>query len=88
MTIETKIKPHPDIVSYFKELPFQNKHIEKLEIKRLKNVDLLTGLPIYEELNIIKTYRAFKGYAQSFRVEIVNRKDPICQLVQVNQVIC
>ena len=40
----------------------------------------MTGLPIYEELNIIKTYRAFKRYAQSFRAEIVNRKDPICQL--------
>ena len=36
MTIETKIKLHPDVVNCFKELPCYKKHIEKLKIKRLK----------------------------------------------------
>ena len=40
-----KVKSHLDVVVYFKEFPFYNKHIEKLKIKRLKNTDLLSGLP-------------------------------------------
>ena len=47
-----KIEPHPDVVDYFKELPFYNKHIEKPEIKRLKSIDLLSELPFYDELNV------------------------------------
>ena len=35
MTALKKIKSHPNAVDYFKELPFYNKHIEKLKIKRL-----------------------------------------------------
>ena len=46
---------HPNEVDYFKELPFYNKSIEKPKIKRLKNIDQLTELPFYEQLNIIKT---------------------------------
>ena len=43
-----KVKPHLDVAEYFKELPFYNKRIEKLKIKRLKNVDLLSELPFFE----------------------------------------
>ena len=67
-------------VDYFKELPFFNVSIEKPKIKRLKNVDLLAELPFYDQLNIIKTDQAFSGYAASYKVEIVERKDPIVQL--------
>ena len=35
MTALKKIKSHPNAVDYFKELPFYNKHIEKLKIKCL-----------------------------------------------------
>ena len=59
MTDLKKVKSHPDVVEYFKELPFHNKHIEI----RLKNIDLLSELPFYEELNVIKTNHAFRGYA-------------------------
>ena len=79
MTIETKIKLHSYAVNCFKEFPCYKKHIEKLKIERLKNVDLLTELPFYKGLNKIKADHAFKGYAQTFRVEIVDRKNPICQ---------
>ena len=75
-----KVKSHPNVVDYFKELPFYKKHIEKPNIKRLKNIDLLSELPFYEELNIIKTNRVFRGYAMSYKVEIIERKDPINQL--------
>ena len=38
MTVLKKVKSHPDVVDYFKELPFCNKHIEKPKIKRLKKL--------------------------------------------------
>ena len=34
----------------------------------------------YEELNVIKTNHAFRGYAMSYKVELVVKKDPITQL--------
>ena len=55
MPVLKKIKSHPNLVEYFKELLFYNKHIEKPKVKHLKNVDLLSELPFYEELNVIKT---------------------------------
>ena len=60
-----KVKSHFEVVDYFKESPFYNKHIKKQKIKRLKNIDLLSELPFDEELNVIKTSYAFRGYAMS-----------------------
>ena len=34
----------------------------------------------YEELNVIKTSHAFRGYAVSYKVEIIEKKNPIKQL--------
>ena len=80
MTALKKVKSHLDIVKYFKELPFYNKHIEKPKIKCLKNIDLLSELSFYEELNEIKRNYLFKGYKMSYKVELVEKKDPITQL--------
>ena len=80
MAVLSKIKPHSDAVDYFKELPFYNKPIKKPKVKRLKNIDRLAELPFYEQLGVIKTDQAFRGYAMSYKVEIVERKDPIVQL--------
>ena len=80
MTALMKGKSHPDVVDFFKELPFYNKPIEKPKIKHLKNIDLLSELPFYEELNVIKTNHAFRGYAVSYQGEIIEKKDPIKQL--------
>ena len=74
MAAKEKIKSHPDGLDCFKELPFYNKHIEKPRVKRLKNIDLLSELPFYEELNVIKTNHAFRGYAMSYKVELVGEK--------------
>ena len=54
MVFKEKVKSYPDVVHYFKELPFYYEHIEKPKIKRLKNIDLLSELPFYKELNVIK----------------------------------
>ena len=80
MTDLKKVKSHPDVIDYFKELPFYNKLLEKAETERLKNIDLLSELPFHEELSIIKTNHAFKGYTSSYKVEIIEMKDLIKQL--------
>ena len=80
MAVLSKIKPHSDAVDYFKELPFYNKPIKKPKVKRLKNIDRLAELPFYEQLSVIKTNQAFKGYAKSYKGELIERKYPIVQL--------
>ena len=70
MPTSKKVKSYPNVVEYFKELPFYNKHIEKPKIKCLKNIDLFSELPFYEELSIMKINHAFKGYAIRYKVEI------------------
>ena len=60
---------------YFKELPFYNKPIEKPKVKRLKKIDLLA-----EQLSIIKTDQAFKGYAMTFKVKMIEKKRSNCTI--------
>ena len=79
MAILSKIKPHSDVINYFKELPFYNKLIER-PVKRLKNIDPLVELPFYEQLSTIKTDQAFKWYTMSYKVEIIEQKDPFLKL--------
>ena len=76
MTVLPKIN-NINKVNYFKELPFYN---EKPEIKFLKNINLLAEQPFYKRLDIIKTNQTFKGYAMSYKVEIIGKKDLIVQL--------
>ena len=54
--------------------------IEKPKIKRLKNIDLLFNFFFYEELFVIKTDHVYRGYAMSYKIGIIERKDPINQL--------
>ena len=61
----------------FEKLPFCKTFIEKPRIKRLKNIDLLHELPFHNELSIVKI---FKRYARSYRIEIIDSKDPLAQL--------
>ena len=71
---------HSDAVDYFKELPFYKKPVQKPNINRLINIDQLAELPFYEKLNVIKSKQAFRGYAMSYKLEIVERNDPVIQL--------
>ena len=75
-----KVRSDPDVLDYFKELLFYKKHIGKPKIKRLKNIDLLSEHPFLKKLNVIKTNPAFRGYAVSYKVKIIVKKDPIKQL--------
>ena len=61
----------------FQILPFYNVLIE---IKHLSNTELLYELPFYDELSVVKISNAFKGYAKSYRVEIIDSKNPLAQL--------
>ena len=74
MTILSEIKSHFDVIDCFTELPFYNKPIEK-PVKPLKNIDQLAKQP-----SVINTDQALKRYPMSYKVEILERKDPIVQL--------
>ena len=76
MSVLSKI----DTVGYFKELPFYKKPIENPKLKRLKNIDRLVELPFYKQLSVTKLNQAFQGYAMSYKVELIEKKDPIVQL--------
>ena len=41
---------------------------------------MLSELPFYEELTIVKINHAFRGYATLYKVEIVEKIDPLIQL--------
>ena len=58
----------------FKILPFYNSYNERPKIKKLSNIRLLKELPFYDDLNIVKSKTAFSGYAQSYKVEIADKK--------------
>ena len=54
----------------FQELPFYKKD----------KIDLLHELPFYDELSIEKKSKAFKRYARSYWIGIIDSKDPSVQL--------
>ena len=61
-------------------MPFYNTYIDKPKAKKLNNVKLLKDLPFHDELSIVKNKTAFSGYAQSYKIEIVDKRDGIVQL--------
>ena len=48
--------------------------LKNQRLNALKNIDLLSELSIYEELNVIKTNYAFRGDAMSYKVQLVEKK--------------
>ena len=79
MAILSKIKSDSDVINYFKELPFYNKPIER-PVKNSKYIHRSAELPFYEQLSIIKTDQAFKGYAMSYKVKIIEKKRSNCSI--------
>ena len=49
-------------------------------MKHLSNIELLHTLPFYDELSVLEISKAFKGYARSYKVEIIDTRDPLAQL--------
>ena len=71
-----------------KNFLFMISTLKNQRLNALKNIDLLSELSIYEELNVIKTNYAFRGDAMSYKVQLVEKK--MFQLnsqKQVNQVL-
>ena len=64
----------------FQILPFYNTFIEKPEIKKLSNIKLLQELPFYDELSIVRIQMHLVDMQESYKVEIVDKKDPLVQL--------
>ena len=60
--------------------PFYNTFIDQPSVKKLNNVQLLKELPFYDELSIVKSKAAFSGYAQIYKIEIVDKRDAVVQL--------
>ena len=46
----------------------------------MSGINLLAELPFYKRPSVIKIDEAFSGYAISYKVEIVGKKDSIVQL--------
>ena len=63
----------------FQILPFYVL-IEKPKFKHLSNTDLLYELPFYDELSVVEISKAFRRYARSYKVEIIELKDLSVQL--------
>ena len=53
---------------------------KKSNVKRLKNINQLTELPLYKQLSVVKTNQTLMGYEILYKVEITGRKDPLVQL--------
>ena len=65
-----------DTKKLFQTLTFYNAFIEKPKIKHLSSIELLRELPFDD----VKSSNAFRGYGKSYKVEIVESKDPLVEL--------
>ena len=57
------------------EQPLYKQPTKNSCIKKLRNFELLRGLPFYDDINISRKERAFKRYAETYKVEIINNKN-------------
>ena len=64
----------------FQELSFYKNYTEKPNITKVKDIDLPSELSFYEELSIVKSDQAFEEYEMSYKVEVIEKKDPLIQL--------
>ena len=64
----------------FQMLPLFNVLIEKPKTKHLSNIELLHELPFYYQLSVVEISKVFKRYGRSYKIEIIDSKDPLAQL--------
>ena len=57
------------------EQPFYKEPIKKPRIKKLSNQELLRELPFYDDINISKNERTFRGYAETYKVETISNRN-------------
>ena len=65
--------------NYFKHFPFTILLLKNLRLKII-NHKIITRASILQESNVVKSSDAFTGYERSYKVEIVDHKDPLVQL--------
>ena len=41
----------------------------------MKNFELLRELPFHDDINVSRKERAFRGYAKTYKVEIINNRN-------------
>ena len=66
-------------IGFLKKKNQKDLYVEKPRIKRLKIIDLLHELPLYDELSIEKVSKAFQIYAKSYKIEIIDSTDSLSQ---------
>ena len=57
------------------EQPFYKHPIRKPRIKKLSTQELLRELPFYDDINISRNKRVLRGYAETYKVEIINNRN-------------
>ena len=74
MAAKEKVKSHSDVVHYFKDFHFIISTLKNQRLNAWKTLICFMNFLFYEELNVIKTNHAFRGYAMSYKVELVEKK--------------
>ena len=82
-TIKSRIKKFTNaklsikisIKKLLSEQPFYKQPIKKPRIKKLTNQELLRELPFYDDIDILRNERIFRGYAETYKVEITNNRN-------------
>ena len=72
--IKANIK-HLTTKKLLQEQYFYKHNIKKPCFKKLSNCELLRELPFYDDINISRKERALRGYAETYKVEIINYKN-------------
>ena len=72
--IKAKIK-QLSIKKLLSDQPFYKEPIKKPRFKKLSNYESLRELPFYDDINISRNERALRGYAETYKVEIINNKN-------------
>ena len=49
-------------------------------MKHLSSIELLHELQFFDELNVVEVPKTFKGYARSYKIEVMDIKDLLAQL--------
>ena len=62
---------------YFKNFHFIIHSSKKPLIKHMKSVDLLHQPPFPDKLSIEKMSKAFKGYARTYKIKMIDSKHPL-----------
>ena len=71
--IKAKIK-QLNTKKLLQEQPFYKQSIKKPRIKKLKNYELLPEFSFYDDIKFSRKERAFRGFADTYKVEVINNK--------------